>query len=108
MRVTVRVFVEQEQAHNIRDEATSSDDHDDLRVANFWCLDEALDSLHEDGAAECEQKHAIHQRAENFCTVPPVGILVRRVVLGELNGIERHNQAQHVIEHVEAISDERQ
>lgn len=98
-------------------------------------VDKALDGLHEDGKAKCEQKDAVDECSENFCPLPSVGVpgVIRALLLAQLRGakknvtgvsmlqnlpsepslrythlesIQCNDEGHDIVEHVEGVSDQ--
>lgn len=105
----VSMFMEQEQADEVRCETKGPNNHDELRVGDFWRLEKALDGLERNGETQCEEEDSVHEGCENFSSVPAVGVSrVDFALVCHLDGIQRDNETHNIVEHVETVRDKRQ
>ena len=64
----VSMSAQDEESDNIREQAQGANDKDELRVQDFWRIQESGDSFEDDGEAQCDQEDGIEEGAENLCS----------------------------------------
>uniref|UniRef100_A0A3B1IPP0 Uncharacterized protein n=1 Tax=Astyanax mexicanus TaxID=7994 RepID=A0A3B1IPP0_ASTMX len=78
--------------------------HHHLGGLDLVRLGEALHGLQHHGEAERGEEHGVHQRAHHLRADPAERVLVGGGgPLGEPRGHERHDQRDHVRQHVEGV-----
>lgn len=83
----VAVFVEQEEADDVGQQAAGADSQDQLGVGDDRRTEHSLECLDEDGEAQGNEEDRIDEGAQDFCTQPAVGVFgVCRTVLGDVDG----------------------
>ena len=66
----VTVVVEEEMTDDVGQETARTDDEDNDRVGDVLRLDEALDSLEEDGETQRDKEDAVDEGAQGFRALP--------------------------------------
>uniref|UniRef100_A0A8C9REA4 Uncharacterized protein n=1 Tax=Scleropages formosus TaxID=113540 RepID=A0A8C9REA4_SCLFO len=88
----------------VDEEPRGPDPDDHPRALDFLRLSEALDGLEHDGEAERREEDGVHEGAHHLRPDPAERVLVGRLrLLGEAHRHQRHDQGDHVRQHVEGV-----
>jgi hypothetical protein len=68
------MFMEEEEANNIRCQTERPYDHNETRVGNFWGGEEALQGFHRNREAKRKEENPINKSSKNFSSVPAIRI----------------------------------
>jgi hypothetical protein len=71
-------------------------------------LHEPPDRLERDRQAQREEEHPVHEGGDDLRAPPAERKAVVARARGQADGVQRDEQAQHVVQHVERVRDERE
>ena len=98
---------QQRQRDRVGDQADQAEDHG-RAARGVGRLDEPRDRLEQDVAAHPEQQQAVGERREDLGAGVPEGAVASGRAVGEVDGEQRHREAEAVRRHVCRVRDERQ
>ena len=105
----VAVFMEQEEADDVGQQAAGTNDQDQLGIGNDRRTEHSLERLDQDGEAQGYEEDRIDEGAQDLCTQPAVCVLgVGRTVLGDVDCPKGDKQRDNVVQHVERVCNKRQ
>uniref|UniRef100_A0A3B3QDG7 Uncharacterized protein n=1 Tax=Paramormyrops kingsleyae TaxID=1676925 RepID=A0A3B3QDG7_9TELE len=96
--------VEHTEPEQVNQEAGGAHTDDDLRGLDLMRLSKALHGLQDDGEAERREEDGVDQRAHHLGADPAERVLAGGLrPAGEAHGHQRHQQRDHVRQHVEGV-----
>lgn len=66
--------MEQKQPNHVTSQPQAPHDHHQLRLTNLIHIEEPFDGFHKDGETQGEEEDTVYEGAEDFGTLPAVGV----------------------------------